>query len=69
MNRIHSVYFTAFLCAGHLGVASKKTQEEEIRERELREKLDELKQLVSEFEALDEKLSKLERAVRNHKGA
>ncbi|MFR1759616.1 MAG: hypothetical protein ACLSX2_07925 [Christensenellaceae bacterium] len=42
--------------------------EEEIRERRLKEKLAELKKLVSEFEELDEKLANLERTVRGHRG-
>ena len=43
-------------------------REEETQERRLKEKLAELKELVSEFEAMGEKLAKLERIVRGHKG-
>lgn len=68
MNSFHSVCYTAFLCAGHLGVSGVGNREEEIQERKLREKLEELKQLVKDFETLDEKLTKLERTVRGQMG-
>ena len=67
MKNFHSVYYTAFLCDGCLGASGMIKREEEAQERRLKEKLAELKELVSEFEALDEKLTKLERIVRDHK--
>ena len=68
MKNFHSVYVTAFLCGGRLGASGMIKGEEEIRERRLKEKLAELKKLVSEFEELDEKLANLERTVRGHRG-
>ena len=63
-----ALYLTAFICYVSLGASGMIKGDDEIRERRLKEKLAELKKLVSEFEELDEKLANLERTVRGHRG-